>query len=227
MAFAERNQEIQTLPAKTATEAFAVGIRLRRPCRRAENTHAEPRDRLVECAGKDAVPVVEHESVRMVAGQSFPELLQGPVRRRMGGRIVMENAASAHPHQQEDVEGAKRGRQHDKEVACHDLFGVIVDESEPALLGVWRAHRADTSRPSEWKPGFPALTAARWRCVPVPRWGCLLPSRGATSGGSWAGAVGPPRPDLPLLEQGQLLSQEKVLGHQRRPRTCGDGGQLD
>ena len=41
------------------------------------------------------------------------------------------------------------------------------------------------------------------------------------------GLVGPPRPDLPLLEQGQLLSQEKVLGHQRRPRTCGEGDQLD
>jgi hypothetical protein len=37
------------------------------------------------------------------------------------------------------------------------------------------------------------------------------------------GIVGPPRPDLPLLEQGQLLSQEKVLGHQRRPRTCSEG----
>jgi hypothetical protein len=69
------DQEIQTLPAKTATEAFAVGIRLRRPYRRSENAHAEPRDRLVEFLGKDAVPVVEHESVRMVGGQSFPELL--------------------------------------------------------------------------------------------------------------------------------------------------------
>ena len=27
------------------------------------------------------------------------------------------------------------------------------------------------------------------------------------------GIVGPSRPDLPLLEQGQLLSQEEVLGH--------------
>ena len=63
MAFVERNQEIQTLPAKTATEAFAVGIRLRRPHWRAENPHAEPRDRLVQFPGKDAVPVVEHESI--------------------------------------------------------------------------------------------------------------------------------------------------------------------
>jgi len=74
MAFVERDQEIQTLPTKTATETFAEGIRRRRPHRRAENPHSEPGDRLVEFLGKDAVPVVEHESVRMAAGQSLPEL---------------------------------------------------------------------------------------------------------------------------------------------------------
>jgi hypothetical protein len=47
MAFVERDQEIQTLPAKTATETFAEGIRRRRPHRRAENPHSEPGDRLV------------------------------------------------------------------------------------------------------------------------------------------------------------------------------------
>ena len=122
----------------------------------------------------------------------------------------------------------------------------------------------------------PSLSAACWRCVPVPKWGYLPPSRGATSGGSWAarsarrlglptpeeaeslavptqegvgfdvhqrvppsealtqgrhhpagGLVGPPRPDLPLQEQRQLLSQEAVLGYQRRPRTCGEGNQSD
>ena len=41
------------------------------------------------------------------------------------------------------------------------------------------------------------------------------------------GLVGPPRPDLPLLKQGQLLSPEKFLGHPRRPRTCGEGDQSD
>ena len=29
------------------------------------------------------------------------------------------------------------------------------------------------------------------------------------------------------MEQGQLLSQEEVLGHQRRPRACGEGNQSD
>ena len=92
MAFVERNQEIQALPAKTAPETFAVGIR-----------------------------------------------------RRMGGHVVKENAGSSHFHQHEDVEDAERGRHHHEEVAGHDHLGVIVDEGEPALLGVWRAHRAATA----------------------------------------------------------------------------------
>ena len=51
----------------------------------------------------------------------------------------------------------------------------------------------------------------------------LTQSRHHPAGGS----VGPSRPDLPLLEEGQLLSQKQVLGHQRRPRTCGEGNQSD
>lgn len=41
------------------------------------------------------------------------------------------------------------------------------------------------------------------------------------------GIAGPPRPGLPLLKHGQLLSQEEVLGHPRRTTTCGEGHQSD
>jgi len=51
----------------------------------------------------------------------------------------------------------------------------------------------------------------------------LTQSRHHPAGGS----IGRSRPDLPLLEEGQLLSQKQVLGHQRRPRTCGEGHQSD
>lgn len=47
VAGVERIQEIQILPAKTAPESFAVGIRGRRPRRRAENAQSEPLDRVV------------------------------------------------------------------------------------------------------------------------------------------------------------------------------------
>ena len=69
MAFVEWDQEIHTLPPKTAPETFAEGIRRRRPDWTTENSHSQLGDRLVQFLGKDAVPVVEHESVRMIAGQ--------------------------------------------------------------------------------------------------------------------------------------------------------------
>src|SRR6187551_2170545 len=64
----------------------------------------------------------------------------------MGGHVVMEKAAGSHFHQHQVVESVKRGRDHDEEVAGHDHLGVIVDEGEPALLGVWRAHRSATAQ---------------------------------------------------------------------------------
>ena len=60
----------------------------------------------------------------------------------MGGHVVMEKAAGSYVHRHEDVEGAKRGRDDDEEVAGHDHLGMIVDEGEPALLGIGRAHGA-------------------------------------------------------------------------------------
>lgn len=74
---------------------------LAHPHWRAEDAHYEPRDRLLEFLWKDAVPVVEDASIRMVAGPSLLELLHGRLRRRMGGHIVLESAAASHIHQHE------------------------------------------------------------------------------------------------------------------------------
>ena len=60
MARAEWNQEVEALPAQSPAQAFAAGIRRRRPDRRAENFHPELCDRLIQLFGKDAVPVVDH-----------------------------------------------------------------------------------------------------------------------------------------------------------------------
>ena len=54
----------------------------------------------------------------------------------------MEKAAGSYVHQHQDVESVKRGRDDDEEVAGHDHPGVILDEGEPALLGIGRAHGA-------------------------------------------------------------------------------------
>jgi hypothetical protein len=90
-AFVERDQSVQTLAAKTSTEPFAYGVRQRRPHRRSRDSYSEVRQLLVQCLGVDAIPVMDHEPIRMVARKRLPELLQGPLRRGMGGYVVMQN----------------------------------------------------------------------------------------------------------------------------------------
>ena len=42
--------------------------------------------------------VVDHEPIPMIARQRLAKLLQSPLRRRMGGHVVMENAPGPHFH---------------------------------------------------------------------------------------------------------------------------------
>ena len=87
--------------------------------------------------GEDAIPIVDHESVRMVAWQRLPQLLQGPFCGGMSGHVVVENSPRSYFHDHEDVKSAETGRDRDKEVACHDHLGVVADEGEPSLLRIW------------------------------------------------------------------------------------------
>ena len=84
---------------------------------RAQNSCSEPGDCTVESPGKDAAEVVEHKSVRMVTGLGLPKLLQGPLRCRLGGPILVENLAAFDLHGHEDLKGAGRCRQYKEEIA--------------------------------------------------------------------------------------------------------------
>src|ERR1035438_9503884 len=101
-----------------------------------KNSHAEVRYGLVQPLRKDAVPVVDHEPIRMVARQRLPELLQGPLCSRVGGDVVVENSSCSKFHDHEYVKCAKSGRDHNEEVTRHDHLGMIVDKSQPTLLWI-------------------------------------------------------------------------------------------
>ena len=45
-------------------------------------------------------------------------------------------------HDHEYVKGAKSGRNHNEEVTRHDHLGMVMDEGQPTLLWIGRAHRA-------------------------------------------------------------------------------------
>src|SRR5512132_156957 len=109
VALVERDQEVQTFAPQGPAQALAYGVCLWCPHRCSQYAHAQRGHSSVQLLGKDAIPIVDHESVRMVARKCLSELLQRPFRRKMGGHVVMENSPGTHFHQHEYVKGAEGG----------------------------------------------------------------------------------------------------------------------
>jgi hypothetical protein len=128
MPFVELNQEVETLPAKAAAEWLAQRVRFRGSHRRPQNPYTQIGKALVDILGEDPVSIVDNESVRMIARQCLPELLERPFRRWMGSDVLVENPAGSDLHHDQDVESAKRGGDHHEEVAGHNDLGVVADE---------------------------------------------------------------------------------------------------
>src|SRR5215831_10714679 len=104
VAFVEWNQEVETFPTKAAAEWLAHRVRLGGPHRRTQNPYTQICKTLVDFLRGDAVAIVDDETIRMIARQSFPGLLQRPFRRGMGRDVVVENLAGSDLHDNEDVE---------------------------------------------------------------------------------------------------------------------------
>src|SRR3990172_6168358 len=113
MALAEWNQEVQALAPQASAQPFTYGVGPGRPNRSSKYSHSEVRHMPVEFLGEDAVPVMDHKSVRTVCRKCLPELLQRPFRRRVGGDVVMENPPRAQFQDHTDIQGAERCRDHE------------------------------------------------------------------------------------------------------------------
>ena len=98
---------VETLPTEAPAQSLAYPVRLRCAHRRPQNLYAKVCQILVDFLSEDAVPIVDDETIRMVARQRFPELLQRPFRRGMGRGVVVENPAGSDLHDDEDVEGVE------------------------------------------------------------------------------------------------------------------------
>src|SRR5215472_10921123 len=80
MTFVDRDQEVEALAAQASAEPFTDRIGSRRPNRCPKNSHAEARHFHIQLLGEDGVPVVDHETIGMIAWKRLTELLQGPFR---------------------------------------------------------------------------------------------------------------------------------------------------
>ena len=81
---------------------------------------------------------MNHESVSLIARNTFSELLQRPIGRRVVRDIEMKESSRADFHDDENVDQLECRGHHDKEIASDDGFGVISDERHPSLLWICR-----------------------------------------------------------------------------------------
>jgi len=126
--FAHRNHEVQAFAADRADHACAEGIRLWRTHRCFQDAQAHRLKRAVNAFRVDRVAIVDDESMHLVVGDDHPELLRGPVCRRMRGHVPLENAPRADLQYYEHVHDAE-GRCGPPSIAsaanCSRLFTIV------------------------------------------------------------------------------------------------------
>ena len=124
----ERDQEIQTLATDATHQPFTSCICYWRAHWGSQDPYTESCYRLVQSPGKDAVMIVDHETIRVIPRQRFPELLQGPLSRRMFGDTVVKDLPATEFHDYEYIEDTESSRDHREEIAGDDRLGVIANE---------------------------------------------------------------------------------------------------
>ena len=85
---------------------------------------------------------MEEESVGMIIGERFPQLLQGPVRAGMIRDAAVQDSTPAKFQDNKYIKNTESGCDHDEEVTGHHGLGVVVNKGQPALARIGSAARA-------------------------------------------------------------------------------------
>src|SRR5260370_26104802 len=81
----------------------------------------------------DSVAVPKQVTRDLLKGKGLPKLLRGPLGRRMGGDVEMDDPSSIVSQNQEHVQDLKPDRRHREEVDRHHCLDVILQEGPPRL----------------------------------------------------------------------------------------------
>ena len=76
---------------------------------------------------------MDEESIRRLAGECFPKLLQRPFRRWVGRRIAVQNATRAKLEGHKHMKQPEPGRHGDHEITRDDRIGVVAHKCRPVL----------------------------------------------------------------------------------------------
>jgi len=135
MLLAQRDHVIQAFPADRSHQPFTIDVGLRRLYGGSYTFQPKCPQLIVNFCRKDRIPIMNQESVDVIARDGFSKLLQGPNCSRMGRNIALQNAATSHFHQHEHIQHAESGRDRHQKTTGHDDLSVIANKRPPVLRG--------------------------------------------------------------------------------------------
>src|SRR5687767_7632744 len=91
MSLVEWNEMIEALAPRGSDQSFAKRIRLWNASRCLQHAKTHGPQCAVSSGGEHGIAIMDHESVRFVAGQEASELLRRPLGRRVFRGIPMQN----------------------------------------------------------------------------------------------------------------------------------------
>src|SRR5260370_26305389 len=90
VALGDWNEEVQALSAQASTQTLAHGVGFGRPYRCSQYSHTHSLHASVQVLGKDAIPVVDHESIGLIVRKRLAKVLQGPRRPWLRRHVLVE-----------------------------------------------------------------------------------------------------------------------------------------
>jgi hypothetical protein len=135
MSLVERNDMVEALASRGTDQAFAKGIRLWNADRCFQHPKIHGPQCVVHSGREHGIAIMDHEPVRVVAGQDASELLRRPLGGRIFGGIPMQNPTPADFQYQKHIDGPECRRDDHEEIAGQCLAGVIAQKCAPRLRG--------------------------------------------------------------------------------------------
>ena len=91
-------------------------------------------DRFIQTGRERLVSIVQQKLVILIARKGFPQLLEGPLRRRVFGDIEMKQTSGSELESNEYIKDTEAYRHGNEEVAGDNALCMVPEERRPALI---------------------------------------------------------------------------------------------
>src|SRR5215470_7891922 len=136
MLLVQRDHVVQDLAPATAHPPFRHTILPGRPWARSLRLQPRCLQESDHVSVELGVPVEDDVTVRHRLGESFPQLLHDPLRRRVLRDVEMQNLPASVLDDEEAIQSLEGHGRHGEEVEGHNPFAVILEKAQPAFAGV-------------------------------------------------------------------------------------------